>query len=429
MRRLSIGLVVAVALLGAGGPAGADESTDSPNPGSAFSTLNVFGQSQVATTWLYAVGEEEEHIAGAMVAVDKPENVAAVAAAFQRGTAAGYTYGATVGGGDNAGAGGSGIAPEPPPGEADGQYPSSPDQMTWEGALTSAAKGMVIDGRAHAKATGAPSGVAEFTLQHLEIPGQLTVDHAVTASRGAPTAAGLEGASSSILRGITIGKTIKIDSLISTTSALMPPTSGETKAAGRTIVQGASVNGVPVEIGDTGLRVSDQGQGTAQKGELDAQLTKGLAGANIEDIRLARATITKGEDGSVLIDAPSLVIKYRDKTVAANNPQGFSGGGLGLGGATLSLQAQRASASSETGTGSTEQHVTRSTGGGGNGSVDGGARPDHGVRDSRCAAWGRPGPDAGGNSRVARPERRREVDAVASNGRRPARSGWLRSLD
>lgn len=431
MRRLTIGLVVAVALLGAGRPAGADESTDSPSPGSAFSTFSVLGQSQVATTWLYAVGEEEEHIAGAMVAVDKPENVAAVAAAFQRGTAAGYTYGATVGGGSNAGAGGKGIAPEPPPGEADGQYPSSPDQMTWEGTLTSAAKGMIIDGRAHAKATGAPSGVAQFTLQHLDVPGQLTVNHAVTASRGAPTAAGLEGESTSVLRGITIGNTIKIDSLISTTSALMPASSGETKAAGRTVVQGASVNGVPVEIGDTGIRISDQGQGTAQKGQLDEQLAKGLASANIEDIRLARATTKKGDDGSVHIDAPSLVIKYRDKALAANNPQGFAGGGLGLGGATLSLEGQRATfdTGADSGTGSTEQRVTRSTEGGGNGTGDGGARPDHGVRGSRRAAWGRPGPAAGGDPGVARPQRRGEIDAHASYGRRPAQSGWLRSID
>src|SRR5437870_4177582 len=131
MRRLCIGLVVAVALLGSQGLAGAEEPSESSTPTSAFATFSILGQSQVATTWLYAVGEEEEHIGGAKAAVDKPENVLAIAAAFQRGTAAGYTYGATVGGGSNAGAGGRGIAPEPPPGEADGQFPSSPAEQTW----------------------------------------------------------------------------------------------------------------------------------------------------------------------------------------------------------------------------------------------------------------------------------------------------------
>jgi|SRR5581483_2805107 len=358
MRRLCIGLAAAVALVAWSGTAGADEPGDSPAPpAAAFATFSVFGQSQVATTWLYAVGDEDEHIGGAKVAVDKPENVAALAAAFQRGTAAGYTYGATVGGGQNAGAGGRGIAPEPPPGEADGQFPSSPAEQTWEGGLTSGAKGPVVDGRAHAKATGAPSGEAQFILQHLDIPGQLTVDHAVTVSHGAPTADGLVGESSSVIRGITIAKTIKIDSLISTTYALLPATAGDTKAIGRTVVQGATVNGTAVEIGDTGIRASDQGQGTAQKAQLDEQLSKSLAAANIEDIRVARAAVTRGDGGKVAIDAPALVIKYRDPKMAGSNPQGFAGGGLAIGGATLSVEGQRAAAAGDSG--GTEQPVTQ----------------------------------------------------------------------
>src|SRR5581483_11371566 len=216
MRRLCIGLAAAVALVAWSGTAGADEPGDSPAPpAAAFATFSVFGQSQVATTWLYAVGDEDEHIGGAKVAVDKPENVAALAAAFQRGTAAGYTYGATVGGGQNAGAGGRGIAPEPPPGEADGQFPSSPAEQTWQGTLSGAARGPVVDGRAHAKGTALPSGEADFTLQRLDVPGQLTLDQAVTTSRGEPVEAGLEGESTSVLRHVTIGGTVTIDSLVS----------------------------------------------------------------------------------------------------------------------------------------------------------------------------------------------------------------------
>jgi hypothetical protein len=345
MRRLCTGLVAAVALLAVPGPARADDPSAASTPAPAFDTFSVFGQSQIATGYLYAVGDEDEHIGGAKASVDKPENVLAVAAAFQRGTAAGYTYGATVGGGQNAGAGGKGIAPEPPPGEADGQYPSTPAEQTWQGTVTGAGKGPVVDGRAHAKATALPSGEAQFTLQQLDVPGQLTVGHALTASRGGPAAGGLEGESTSVLRQITIGGTVKIDSLVSKTYALLPANPGETKAAGSTLVQGASVNGVPVDIGDTGIRVSDQGQGTAQKAQLDEQVSKGLAAANIEDIRLARTTIAKGDNGKVAIDAPALVIKYRDKALAARNPQGFSGGGFALGGATLSVEAQRATSS------------------------------------------------------------------------------------
>jgi hypothetical protein len=273
---------------------------------------------------------------------------------------------------------------------------------------------MVIDGRAHAKATGLPSGVAQFTLQHFDVPGQLTVDHGATASSGAPTAEGLKGESTSVLRGITIAKTIKIDSVTSTATALMPASSGETTAVGRTVVQGASVNGVPVEIGDTGIRVSDQAaQGTAQKAQLDEQVSKGLASASIEDIRLARASIVKGDNGKVLIDAPALVVKYRDKTVAGSNPQGFSGGGFGLGGATLSLEGQRATSNE----------------GGGDGYGAGSPQSGSEVRGPDGAAWRRPGPAAGGDPRAARPQRRGEVDAPAAHGRRPSLAGWLRSID
>ena len=357
MRRLCTGLVAAVALLAVPGAARAEEPAGGSTPASAFATFSVFGQSQVATGYLYAVGDEDEHIGGARASVDKPENVLAVAAAFQRGTAAGYTYGATVGGGQNAGAGGKGIAPEPPPGEADGQYPSTPAEQTWQGTLSGAARGPVVDGRAHAKGTALPSGEADFTLQRLDVPGQLTLDQAVTTSRGEPVEAGLEGESTSVLRHVTIGGTVTIDSLVSKAHALLPAAAGETKAAGSTVVQGASVNGVPVVIGDTGIRVSDQGQGTAQKAQLDEQLSKGLAAANIEDIRLARTSIVKGDNGKVMIDAPALVIRYRDKTLAASNPQGFSGGGFALGGATLSLEAQRATSDIGAGSSGSQQRV------------------------------------------------------------------------
>jgi hypothetical protein len=340
MRRLLIGAWAAAVLLAGAWPASAED----PTPVAAFDTFSILAQSQMATSYLYAVGDEDEHFAAAKASVDKPENVLAIAAAFQRGTAAGYTYGATVGGGSNSGAGGRGIAPEPPLGEADGQYPSTPAEMTWEGPVTGGAKGPVIDGRAHAKATDTPSGTADFTLSHFDVPNTLTVQQAASTSRGEPVAAGLEGESASMLRGITIGSALKIDSMVSRAYGLIPVAPGDTKAVGFTIIQGATVNGVSVQIDDTGIRVSNQAQGTDQKAELDEQLAKGLASANIEDIRLAQAKIVPGDGGKVVIDAGSLVIKYRDKQLASSNPQGFAGGGFALGGALLSLEGHRAEA-------------------------------------------------------------------------------------
>ncbi|HEY4409739.1 MAG TPA: hypothetical protein VGO87_07640, partial [Acidimicrobiia bacterium] len=65
MRRLCFGVVAAVALLAVPAGAGADEPAGATTPAAAFATFSVFGQSQVATTWLYAVGDEDEHIGGA----------------------------------------------------------------------------------------------------------------------------------------------------------------------------------------------------------------------------------------------------------------------------------------------------------------------------------------------------------------------------
>jgi hypothetical protein len=435
MRRLCIGLVAALALVAVPGAASADEAVGGATPASAFSTFSVFGQSQVATTYLYAVGDEDEHIGGAKASVDKPENVLAVAAAFQRGTAAAYTYGATVGGGQNAGAGGKGLAPEPPPGEADGQYPSTPAEQTWQGAATAAGKGPVVDGRAHAKGTGLPSGEAEFTLQHLDVPGQLSVRRAVTTSRGVPIDAGLEGESTAVLEGITIAGVVKIESLVSTAYALLPSTGGETKTTGTTVIDGASVNGTAVAIDDAGIRVAGQGQGTAQKKQLDEELAKALTGANIEDIRLARTSIVKSDSGKVLIDAPALVVKYRDKTLGASNPQGFSGGGLGLGGATLSVEGQlatsdtatSASGTSDSGASTSQQYGVPSRTGGADGYGDGGPRPRRWVRRPSRATGGLPRAAAGGNSGPTRPQRGREVDAAAPHGGSPAEPQWFRA--
>jgi hypothetical protein len=207
--------------------------------------------------------------------------------------------------------------------------------------LTAGAKGPVLDGRAHAKGTDTPSGTADFKVTHFAVPEVLTVNQAVSSSRGEPVDAGLEGESASLLQGVTIGGVLEIDSLASRAYGLIPAARGDTKAIGHTVVEGATVNGTPVQIDNTGIRVSDQAQGTAQKTQLDDQLAKALAGANIEDVRLAQAKIVPGEGGKVLVDAGSLVVRYRDKQLAAANPQGFAGGGFAVGGAMLSLEAQR----------------------------------------------------------------------------------------
>lgn len=340
MRR-SIILTVSTTLalgLGTGTPsASSAERID----GSAFDAFAIDAQSQAATTYLYAAGDEENRIAGALAKVDKPENVNVIAAAYQRGFVAGYIYGSTLGGSQTAGSGGTGLFPEPPPGEADALAPGDKTESSWDGPVTAGSQGAVVDGRAHAKTADGPSGLGEFAFNHIAIPGQFSVEDGSSLARGGPRTGGLEAEGTSVLHGISIaGGVISIRSLYSRALATLPAKAGATAiGAGTTVVDGATVGGLPVEITSAGIRASDQNQGADQKAQLAQQIRQALAGAHIEDIRLLEASTSRARGGALTVDAGMLVIKYRDSGVAAANPEGFGGGGLGLGGAKVSLNA------------------------------------------------------------------------------------------
>lgn len=342
MRRMTLTIMTAALLCLGAVPALGDESSPAANS-DAFESFDIYAQAQAARGTLFAVGGvegETQRLAGAKVEVTKPASVYAVAAAFQRGLAAGYTYGAVLG---RSAAGGKGIAPEPPPGESIALYPSEPREMTWEGPLTGAGKGSVIDGRSYAKASEVPAGRSGITMQHIDT-GQLVIDHAVTASRGEPTADGLEVEAASTLEGITIGSVLKIDRVVSRAFGLVPATSGDPKGAGTTVVTGARVNGVPVEITNTGIVVSDQQpQGGDQKTQMVKQVSDALSKANIKDVRLDETSVKPGSDGkSIQVTAAMLRIAYINEDLGSSNPQGFRGAGTELGGAAIEVAAQRA---------------------------------------------------------------------------------------
>jgi len=321
MRRLFV-TILSAALLGLGAlPVHADEGPALNSD--AFESFDVYAQAQAARGTMFAVGGtegESERLVGAKVEVSKPASVYCIAAAFQRGLAAGYTYGAVLG---RSAAGGKGIAPEPPPGEAIALYPSEPREMQWEGPLTQGAKGSVIDGRTYAKALDVPAGRAGISLQHIDA-GQLVIDHAVTASRAEPTADGLQVESTSTVEGITLGGTaLKIDRIVSRAYGLMPAVSGDPKGEGSTIVTGARVNGVPVEITSGGIVVGDQKpQGGDQKSQTVKQVAESLAKANIKDVRLDETAIKPGDDGkSIQVTAAVLRVSYVNEEFGASNPQ------------------------------------------------------------------------------------------------------------
>lgn len=341
-RTRRLGATVAIGLLAVGpalpawGDGDADPAVDRGSA-SAFESFEVQAQSQAAAGYLFAVGDEEDRLAGARVGVAKPADVYALAAAFQRGLAAGYFYAAVLG---SSAGGGAGVAPEPPPGETRALYPSEPRESTWEGPVTAGAKGPVVDGRSAAKATDAPTGDAALELQGLTVPGQLVVEGGRIGSRGAPVVAGIEGESVSVLSGLTIGTNLRIETLTSRAYGLVPAVGGDPTGTASTVVEGATVNGTPVRITHAGLELADQRPAEAPKAQMMDQVRQALAADNIEDVRLDEAAAVPQTSG-VRATAGVLRVIYRNRSFGASNPQGFSGGGFELGGATVSVTAHR----------------------------------------------------------------------------------------
>ena len=344
MRRLACCATVCLLALGGTVPAWGDDGDPAAGGDSAaaFDSFDVQAQSQAATGYLFAVGDEENRLAGARVGVAKPADVYALAAAFQRGLAAGYFYTAVLG---HSAGGGAGLAPEPPPGETRGLYPSEPRESTWEGPVTAGAEGPVVDGRSEAKATAAPTGDAALELHAVTVPGQLVIEGGRIGSRGAPVAAGIEGESVSVLSGVTIGAGLRIETLTSRAYGLVAAAGGDPTGTASTVVEGASVNGTPVRITHAGVELGDQTPADAPKAQLMAQIRQALAADNIEDVRLVEAAAVPQTDG-VRVSAGALRVIYRNTTFGASNPQGFSGGGFELGGATVSVIARRSAPAS-----------------------------------------------------------------------------------
>jgi len=314
-------------------PAAPAEEASSPSP---FSFYDVTAEAQGGANYFYAIGEEVNRFGSARVEAET-SNVNSIAALFHRGLVAGYTYGATLGKG---GAGGTGLAPDPPPGEIQGRYPAEPNEVSWQGPITTAANGAVIDGKEHVKSieTG---GLADIVLQAIDVPGQLTVRGGTLSSKGGLMAAGVEADSVSVLYGVTIGGVVQIEELTSKAHGLIAPGSDKPTGEGSTVAEGVTINGTPVRITGTGLEAAGQGQGGQQKGQLSDNVRKALAAANIEDIRLAETTLIPGSDGqSMIVRSGGLRVIYRNNTVRDATPQAIAGGGFEVGGAAISVAAK-----------------------------------------------------------------------------------------
>jgi len=322
---------VALGMLGFLHPALADEGPAAVFPG--FTAVDSHAQGQLATGYLFAVGDELTRLVGAAVEINgPPPGSQAIAAYIQKGAGGTYLYGVAGGGGNGKG----GALPQPPPGEADAFYPANPQSATWEGPLTGGAKTQVIDGRFTSKATSTPDARGDAAVTDVIVPGALEIAKGVVVSHSEPADQGVVSESSSVLSGITIGP-LHIDTLVSRAYAFVPADPGPSKGIARTIVEGATVNGSPVQITDQGIVAGSSPSGPGPQ----SQINDAMAKAGYPQVKLTPSLVKTGEDGSFSATTGVIQVIHRDEKLGAQNPQGFQGGGFSVGGAEVSILASR----------------------------------------------------------------------------------------
>lgn len=334
MRRPTLMLVSAVALgcLGFLHPALADEGAPA-NVFPGFTAVDSHAQGQLATGYLFAVGDEITRLVGAAVEINgPPPGSQAIAAFIQRGAGGTYVYGVAGGGGNGKG----GALPQPPPGEADAFYPASPQSAQWQGPITGGAKTQVIDGRMIAKADATPTARGDAAVTDVVVPGALEVAKAVVDSHSEPTDSGVVSESVSVLSGVTIGP-LHIDTIVSRAYAMVPADPGPSKGIARTIVTGATVNGTPVQITDQGIVAGSNPSGPSPQGQINDAMAK----SGYPEVKLTPSSVSTGNDGTFSAVTGVLQVIHRDPKLGAQNPQGFQGGGFSVGGAEVSVLAQR----------------------------------------------------------------------------------------
>ena len=319
-----------MALLALVPPVGAAPELGPPGPPSdagggfhGFGSFDTHAQGQVATgTAFLNAFREDNRLVGAVSEINgPPANSRNIAALVQRGQAATFIYGVVGGPG-----GARGSLPDPPPGEASAFFPSGPPESSFNGPITAAGVPQVVDGQFHAKATELPTGRSDGAVTRLVDPGYFSVEQATVVSHTEPVQAGVSAEAVAVLRQVAVGPLL-IQSLVSRASAFVPM-AGDPQGVASTVVEGATVNGTPVQVTDRGVVVSDTAKPLGQE-----QVNKAMANAGFPQVRLLPSIAKPDGHGSMSSTAGVLEVVKHDEKFGASNPQGVAGGGFSIGGA------------------------------------------------------------------------------------------------
>ncbi len=298
-----------------------------------FSNFQTHAQGHVASVVGYlSQFREEDRLAGALSEINgPPANSRNIAGVYQRGELAIFVYGVIGGGG-----GERGTLPDPPPGEVGAYYPTDPPEDAWQGPVTAANRFQAIDGTAYAKATEVPTGEANAAYTRFDVPGYFFAEEASARSDTRPVEGGVMAEAVAVLRGMTAGP-LRIESLTSRAYAYMATITEDPVGRASTIIEGATVNDIPVQITDKGVVVGENASPGAQ-----AQVNEAMKGAGFKEVRLTPASAVAADDKqSVSTSTGFLSFVHYDEKFGASNPQGVSGGGFTIGGAEASVAAKR----------------------------------------------------------------------------------------
>jgi hypothetical protein len=316
-----------------GPPAEADGGGSDVGGFHGFSNFQTHAQAHVASLVGYLSSfREENRLAGALSEINgPPANSRNIAGVYQRGEAAKFIYGVIGGGG-----GERGTLPDPPPGEVGAYYPTDPPEDRWQGPVTAANRFQAVDGTAYAKATEIPTGEADAAFTRLDLPEYFAAESVSARSHTNPTEFGVEAEAVSVLRGFVAGP-LRIETLSSHAYAYMARSAEDPVGRATTIIEGATVNDIPVQITDKGVIAGENTSPGAQE-----QINAAMKGAGFTEVRLTPASAAAADDkASVSTSTGFLSFVHYDEKFGASNPQGFSGGGFTVGGAEASVAAKR----------------------------------------------------------------------------------------
>lgn len=176
-------------------------------------------------------------------------------------------------------------------------YPDPPGPVERNSSANDTRKGTGA-GVAVCKSDDRPGNYAHSSVADIAIEGSLSLaDVAATSTTGRDKNGFLVGTSTATVKGVSIGNVLKIDQILSSTSAGSGAENGSEAATAAVSIVGATVQGQHVAITERGVVVNQPAPGLSKE-QAQELVNKALEAAGVS-IRLLQSEIHKGDEPGV----------------------------------------------------------------------------------------------------------------------------------